>query len=405
MKEGSDGKETKVERIIYICIFVAGFVVAIAAYLKDDNYGPTAQLVTAIGLIIMTYAIALFLCMRFNNSIICRNLFPFKHALLKKIEKNKRVILSFFILISVFSFLLFIYTDVAVYDLPKQIIKLNTFYDANPEMQIYFDHFGKGVEFESDGLTLVGTIYGIENETVHPGVVIIHGSTPVGRKLPLYRILSKKLVDNGYIVLTYDARGFGESDDPKEIDVVESWNYTCDAIHAVSYLCSFKNVNKSRIYVIGHSFGAQAAMSAGIADGLIKKIVAIGPSRRVTSRILEKNAPDLEYFWERFSRDRELEKLVNLTVFLDVTSKSSDMYNDYFYEGHIPLFLIDGELEGEDDKIFLRETFKNMTEPKGYFTLNDTGHYCNTTSIGNFLVYNDRINTEFVTVIDNFFNE
>jgi pimeloyl-ACP methyl ester carboxylesterase len=277
--------------------------------------------------------------------------------------------------------------------------------DANPEMQIYVDHFGRRVEFESDGLTLVGTIYGIENDTVRPGVVLIHGSTPAGRKLALYRIQSKKLVDKGYIVLTYDARGFGESDDPKEIDDVKSWNYTSDAIHAVSYLCSFKNVNKSRIYVIGHSAGAEAAMYAGMRDERINKIVAIGPARRVKSRVLEKNAPDLGHLRERFSRDRKLGKLVNLNVFLEFASRSSDMYNDYFYGGHVPILLIEGELESEEDKLFLRDTFKNITEPKRYITLNDTGHYCNTTGIGNFMIYNDRIITELINVIDNWFNE
>jgi pimeloyl-ACP methyl ester carboxylesterase len=374
-------KRAKLKLILYRLMFVAGLVIAVGAYLKDENYGQTAQLVTTIGLIITLCASIL--------------LFP----------SLKRVILSFFILISIFSVLLFIFTDVVVYDLPKHLTGLNTFSDANPEMEIYLDQFGKGIEIESDGLTLVVTIYGIENETVRPGVVLIHGSTPVGRKLPLYRIISKKLVENGYIVLTYDARGFGESDEPKEIDVAESWNYASDAINAVSYLCSFKNVNKSRIYVIGHSFGAQAAMSAGIADERIKKIVAIGPSRRVASRILDKNAPDLQYFWERFSRDRKLGKLVNLTVFLEIVSRSDDMYNDYFYDGHVPILLIDGELESEEDKLFLIDIFKNMTAPKRYITLNDTGHYCNTTSIGNFMVYNDRINTELVNVIDNWFSE
>ena len=131
--------------------------------------------------------------------------------------------------------------------------------------------------------------------------------------------------------------------------------------------------------------------------------MSIGPSRRVKSRVLEKNAPDLEYFWERFSRDRKLGKLLNLTVFLEYTSKRSNMYNDYFYGGHVPILLIDGELESEEDKLFLRDTFKNMTEPKRYITLNDTGHYCNTTSIGHFMVYNDRIITELLNVIDNFF--
>jgi len=384
----NQSKKRRVKRIIYFLTFVGGLAVAIGAYIKDDNYGTTAQLVTAIGLIIALCASVMLLSSRYA-------LF-----MEDKIEGNRRTILLFLVIISIFSALLFIYADVAVHHLPGHIVELNEFSDANPEMKIYFDHFGREIEFEGDGLRLVGTVYGIDNETVRPGVVLFHGATPLGRKLPLYRILAKKLVDKGYIVLTYDVRGFGESDDPEDIDDVKSWSSTNDTTRAVSYLCSFKNVNISKIYVIGHSAGAHGAMTAGIMDERIKKVVAIGPPRRVESRILDKNY--LQYSWERFSRDRKLGRSIKLSTFLAL---SSNMYDGYFYEGHIPILLIDGELEDENDLLFLRATFKNMTEPKKYITLNDTGHYCNTTGIGNFMIYNDMIITETVNVIDGWFNE
>ena len=72
---------------------------------------------------------------------------------------------------------------------------------------------------------------------------------------------------------------------------------------------------------------------------------------------------------------------------------------------HVPILIIDGELEGEEDKLFLRNRFKNMTESKRYILLNDTGHYCNTTGIGNFMVYNDKIITELINDIDKWFNK
>ena len=84
--------------------------------------------------------------------------------------------------------------------------------------------------------------------------------------------------------------------------------------------------------------------------------------------------------------------------------KTRSMYNDYFYGDHIPILLIDGGLEIEEDKIFLKATFENMTEPKRYVTVNNTRHYSNTTSIGDFMVYNDRIITETVNIIDDWFN-
>jgi hypothetical protein len=138
----------------------------------------------------------------------------------------------------------------------------------------------------------------------------------------------------------------------------------------------------------------------GMANNRMEKIVVIAPYRRVKSHILEKNAPNLQYSWERFSRDRKLKKSINLNVFLEYLSKRSNMYNDYLYEGYIPILRMDGEPEGENGILFLKAAFNNMTEPKKHITLNATGHYCNTTSVGDFMVYNNMINTELVNVID-----
>jgi len=69
-------KKTEIKLIIYLLMFVAGLVVAIGAYTKDVNYGPIAQLVTVIGLIITLCAGVL--------------LFPSRHELSKKIEKIKK---------------------------------------------------------------------------------------------------------------------------------------------------------------------------------------------------------------------------------------------------------------------------------------------------------------------------
>ena len=95
-----------------------------------------------------------------------------------------------------------------------------------------------------------------------------------------------------------------------------------------------------------------------------------------------------------------MKKSINANVFLEYTLKSDNMHNAYLCEGHIPILRMDGELEGENDILFFKAAFKNMTEPKKYITLNDTGHYCNTTRVGDFMVYNNKINTELVNIID-----
>ncbi|MCG7848240.1 MAG: lysophospholipase, partial [ANME-2 cluster archaeon] len=216
---------------------------------------------------------------------------------------------------------------------------------------------------------------------------MVHGETPIGRKLPICRILAKKLVERGYIVLTYDRRGIGESDDPERIELVESWDESNDIFQAVSYIYSIKNVDKSKIYAIGHSGGSFSVMQAGLRDKRIKKIVVIGPPRRIEERLLNRSSPDLQYLCERKSRYRGLQEPIPLDTYLSIISDLQLLYDEYIVSDHIPIFLIDGELENYDDKLYLRNYFSELKEPKKYHTVNGTGHYLNTSYVADFMLY------------------
>lgn len=61
------------------------------------------------------------------------------------------------------------------------------------------------VKFESQGITLVGSI--LEPKNPFAAVVIVHGSDPVKREIEF----AKRLAKEGIAVLTYDKRGVGES--------------------------------------------------------------------------------------------------------------------------------------------------------------------------------------------------
>lgn len=61
------------------------------------------------------------------------------------------------------------------------------------------------VKFESDGITLAGSILKPQNPVA--AVVIVHGSDPVRREMEF----AKRLAKEGIAVLTYDKRGVGES--------------------------------------------------------------------------------------------------------------------------------------------------------------------------------------------------
>jgi pimeloyl-ACP methyl ester carboxylesterase len=67
------------------------------------------------------------------------------------------------------------------------------------------DYTIQDVRFESQGITLVGSI--IIPKSPFAAVVIVHGSDPVKREMEF----AKRLAKEGIAVLTYDKRGVGES--------------------------------------------------------------------------------------------------------------------------------------------------------------------------------------------------
>ncbi|MGH8568744.1 MAG: alpha/beta hydrolase, partial [Gammaproteobacteria bacterium] len=65
-----------------------------------------------------------------------------------------------------------------------------------------------------DGLKLAASIYTEDAGERRPAIVLLHGNTHRGRRLALYKVLASRLAERGYVVLTLDRAGFGESEDP-----------------------------------------------------------------------------------------------------------------------------------------------------------------------------------------------
>lgn len=258
----------------------------------------------------------------------------------------------------------------------------------------------------ADRLKIKGSLYGVVGGNSRPGIILLHGNTPLGRKLAIYKVLSSKLAEQGYLVLTIDFTGFGESDDPFSLDTVEALDRDKDVYTAIEFLKTLQIVDTSQIYIIGHSGGAVPAFRVGIKDTCIKGIIAIGPPRRVTERL---NDPrDKNYFWKRAIRTRrevygkEFPAWYTEDLWLERNLKN-DMkkYKGYFSQNlHKPLLLIDGELESEKDKLYLRNFFNGMTEPKRYITLKNSGHYCNTMSLLGSVLYDIKVINQTTNAID-----
>src|SRR5690606_28749195 len=94
--------------------------------------------------------------------------------------------------------------------------------------------------------------------------------------IPIFAQLGGALADAGYAVVRYDKRGIGQSGGRSES--VTLGDYAEDALSVVRFLEKRKDIDKERIYLVGHSEGAAVALLAARRSKRIKAAVLIaGP--------------------------------------------------------------------------------------------------------------------------------
>jgi uncharacterized protein len=134
------------------------------------------------------------------------------------------------------------------------------------------------VAFKSDGIRLAGHLYrppGVASTTRTPAIAMCGPFSSVKEQtLPHY---AERLSAAGYTVLTFDPRGFGESDtapgrprwhyDPNEI--------IQDYCNAVSHLVSRPDVDAERIGIVGVCMGGGYAVSVAARDKRVKAVASV----------------------------------------------------------------------------------------------------------------------------------
>lgn len=120
--------------------------------------------------------------------------------------------------------------------------------------------------YSGSGAKLAATIYHPSTEDRGPGIVICHGFG--ARKDERARDIARLLVTKGYRVLTWDYRGFGESEGPR--GRVDPFEQIDDGISAAEFLASRSDVDPSKIGLFGNSLGG------GVVAGIISRCDWLG---------------------------------------------------------------------------------------------------------------------------------
>lgn len=284
----------------------------------------------------------------------------------------------------------------------RNLLSLSDLLSTTPVKDMCFPKLGQSrkVSFQSDTLRIVGDFY--EPVASSPAILLLHGTSIQGRKLPLIQILALELHQLGYAVLAIDARGYGESEDPPSLNTPADFDFAQDIQSAVSFLEAQPCVDGAQIYILGHSFGAGIALPASIRDSRIKKLVLFGPPRRMSERFLMPNAPGQDFIVARTQNDMQLAYEPNFLILKKVLEQRNiENYVDYLRQpGHIPIFLIDAEKENGKDLEFLRQIYQQLTPPAHYWTVPKANHYLNTGCLLGRLSYSRPIVQGFVKRVD-----
>ncbi len=264
------------------------------------------------------------------------------------------------------------------------------------------------LSFLSGNLQLRGTLYSpacpLQKK---PGIVLCHGATGFGRRLTMYSVMAPKLAKRGYVVLSIDFRGFGESEDPQGLESFAGLDFVHDITSALSALSSTNDADPSQLFIIGHSFGAGVGLAAGIRDFRSKAVVSISPPRLAKERFFVPDAPYPEFPQRRLSSRMKLPQLIPQKLI-------NPHFKDYIaeaildYPEHPPILFIDGAKEPQDELDFLQQVYEDMTPPKGYITIPKANHYFGTKFEQEYtegIAYNEEIMSDLIGKIDEWLQE
>lgn len=171
--------------------------------------------------------------------------------------------------------------------LAQPAVEPERYYQASPVDQLVADPGRRRlVRFPSDGLSLAGHLYrppGAEAMRRTPAIVMCGPASSVKEQtLPHY---AERFADDGYTVLTFDPRTFGESEgeprcyyDPAQI--------IADYSNAVSYLLTRDDVDTDQVSVVGICMGGGYAVSTAARDKRIRSAVSVAGGFDIGSTFL-----------------------------------------------------------------------------------------------------------------------
>ena len=157
------------------------------------------------------------------------------------------------------------------------------------------------VSIPANGFTIAGTVTTptqAAGRLRHPVVILVPGARATDRDetiagVPMYQQLAAMLADRGSLVVRYDRRGFGQSGGRVESATLE--DSADDVLAVYRWVKRRRDVDDSRVTVLGHSEGGLVAMIAAAREEDISHLVLLAtPGVRGAEFVLEQQRRELE---------------------------------------------------------------------------------------------------------------
>ena len=267
----------------------------------------------------------------------------------------------------------------------------------------------RAVEFYSEGFKLCGDVYtpdGLQAGEVRAAVLLCHGYT--GVKDLYLPDNAKTLNDAGYVVMTFDYKGWGDSEGTRSR--LAPYSRVMDVQAAMTFLALQPEADEDRIGLYGTSYGGATVSWVGAVDQRAKcvvSVVGIGHGARWMSRV--RRVDEWRDLLEQSKSDREARattgqsQMVERSEILLPDRQSAELaaaarrnnpaavstipmeyvddtvgFNPEWIVGHIsprPILFI----TSDEDRLVLPEEseqlFANAGEPKKLVVLEGCGHY------------------------------
>ena len=198
-------------------------------------------------------------------------------------------------------------------------------YNRPQEPQPPFVYNSQDVTFQNGDITLAGTLTIPFWGTRHKVVVLVSGSGSQNRDEELFghkpfAVIADYLTRHGIAVLRYDDRGVGGSSNGSKDDT--TIDLATDAIAAVKYLKSRKDIDTTNIGIIGHSEGGLiAVIDAAMHPEDVNFIVTLaGPYVSGRDILVRQN----QLIAETMGQALNIEQLAQIETIFETIYNSSD---------------------------------------------------------------------------------